>query len=34
MVRFERRVDGIVVGAIQQGVTWKDKKRLTKNGNL
>ncbi|WP_336534763.1 hypothetical protein [Bacteroides acidifaciens] len=34
MVRFERRVDGIVVGAIQQGVKWKDKKRLTKNGNL
>ena len=34
MVRFERRVDGIVVGAIQQGVKWKDKKRLTKTGNL
>ena len=29
MVRFERRVDGIVVGAIQQGVTWKDKKLIS-----
>lgn len=28
MVRFERRVDGVVVGAIQQGVKWKDKKKV------
>ena len=34
MVRFERRVDGIVVGAIQQGVTWKDKKKVDQEWEL
>ena len=28
MVRFERPVDGAVVGVIQQGVIWKDKKKV------
>ena len=34
MVRFERRVDGIVVGAIQQGVKWKDKKKVDQEWEL
>lgn len=40
MVRFERRVNGLVVGAIQQGVKWKDKKKddqeweLISDGNV
>ena len=34
MVRFERRVDGLVVGAIQQGVKWKDKKKVDQEWEL
>lgn len=34
MVRFERRVDGVVVGAIQQGVKWKDKKKVDQEWEL
>ena len=34
MVRFERRVDGIVVGAIQQGVKWKDRKKVDQECGL
>ena len=34
MVRFERWVDGIVVGAIQQGVKWKDRKRVDQEWEL
>ena len=34
MVRFERRVNGLVVGAIQQGVKWKDKKKVDQEWEL
>ena len=34
MVRFERRVDGLVVGAIQQGVKWKDRKKVDQEWEL
>ncbi len=34
MVRFERRVDGMVVGAIQQGVKWKDRKKVDQEWEL
>ena len=33
MVRFERHVDGAVVGVIQQGVIWKDKKKVDQERN-
>lgn len=34
MVRFERRVNGLVVGAIQQEVKWKDKKKVDQEWEL
>lgn len=34
MVRFERRVDGLVVGAISQGVKWEDKKNVDQEWEL
>ena len=34
MVRFERHVDGAVVGVIQQGVIWKDKKKVDQEWEL
>ena len=34
MVRFERRVDGLVVGAISQGVKWEDKKKVDQEWEL
>lgn len=34
MVRFERHVDGLVVGAIQQGVKWQDKKKIDQEWEL
>lgn len=34
MVRFERHVDGIVVGAISQGVVWKDMKKVDQEWEL
>ena len=34
MVRFERQVDGMVVGVIQQGVKWKDRKKVDQEWEL
>lgn len=34
MVRFERRVNNVVVGAIQQGVKWTDKKKVDQEWEL
>lgn len=34
MVRFERHVDGLVVGAISQGVKWEDKKNVDQEWEL
>ena len=34
MVRFERHVDGVVVGAVTQGVKWKDKKKVDQEWEL
>ena len=34
MVRFERHVDGLVVGAISQGVKWSDTKKVDQEWEL
>lgn len=34
MVRFTRYVDNVIVGSIQQGVIWKDKKKVDQEWEL